>query len=325
MVKCNICGEEFDSERGLHIHQSQKHGDEDGDGEKVTEEKRMEKNSSAGINLNVKQFGGITFTIGLLLGVILGGAAVSIGDSSMTEELTVAPGGDTADTGDQAPSPETGSEQDDGLVRLESGEYPYGDLEAGIGEGERQIGDKTFDLEGEPYIGSPEAEVTAVSFEDFECPFCKQYNDGAYQQIKDSYVASDQVQYFYKHLPLSSHPAAEPTALASECALNQDAEAFWTFKEGFFEHQEKLVALFKFDRDKFDQSMYEWAEQTGLDTEQFKQCYDNEEELEEVQQDKNNAQTTGATSTPTIFINDNKVVGAQPFSQFKTAIETQLD
>jgi hypothetical protein len=43
MPKCDICGEEFDTERGLHIHQSQKHEEEAEDVE--TEEEAAEEDS----------------------------------------------------------------------------------------------------------------------------------------------------------------------------------------------------------------------------------------------------------------------------------------
>lgn len=43
MPKCDICGEEFDTERGLHIHQSQKHDEETEDA--GTEEEAVEEDS----------------------------------------------------------------------------------------------------------------------------------------------------------------------------------------------------------------------------------------------------------------------------------------
>ncbi|PSH00557.1 MAG: hypothetical protein BRC30_02885 [Nanohaloarchaea archaeon SW_7_46_7] len=45
MPSCDICGEEFDTERGLHIHQSQKHEEETGDAE-TEEEETVEEESS---------------------------------------------------------------------------------------------------------------------------------------------------------------------------------------------------------------------------------------------------------------------------------------
>ncbi len=43
MPKCDICGEEFDTERGLHIHQSQKHEEE---AEDVETEEEVEDSAS---------------------------------------------------------------------------------------------------------------------------------------------------------------------------------------------------------------------------------------------------------------------------------------
>lgn len=43
MPSCDICGEEFDTERGLHIHQSQKHEEETEDTEEEVQEESEEE------------------------------------------------------------------------------------------------------------------------------------------------------------------------------------------------------------------------------------------------------------------------------------------
>jgi protein-disulfide isomerase len=318
--ECERCGKSFDSERGLHVHESQSHNEEEEmnkDGEEPT------------VALTVWQFGTLMFALGLTTGIIAGGFAVGAGMTGLTSQSMNLEAGDQVDspgTTNNQNNEDTGNTDTGGtgsVVSLQNTEYPYGDLEAGVGNGERTAGNVTFDLEGEPYIGSQGAEVTAVSFEDFECPFCKSYNENAYPQIVENYVQKGEVQYFYKNLPLPQlHPWAEPAALASECALNQDSETFWTFKQGFFDNQEALGNAHR--SGNFDESMYKWAEQTGLDTEQFKQCYNNEEEMDEVQNDKSQAQTIGAKATPTIFINDQMIEGAQPYSRFESTIEEAL-
>jgi protein-disulfide isomerase len=322
--ECEKCGDEFDSKRGLSIHKSQMHSEEEKQENNLEDTDTTEKDntgreevnesSQQGITLTAKQFGGLTFATGLFLGLALG---VMLGGFSGVQTETV--GAPTVDnSGDNQGSPSGSS-----IVELSSAEYPYGDLEAGVGSGERTYGNITFNLDGEPYIGSPDAGVTAVSYEDFECPFCKRYNEGAYPQIVENFVRTGEVQYFYKNLPLQQiHPWSEPAALASECALNQDAEAFWTFKQGFFSNQEQLGNAY--ENSNFDASMYRWAEQTGLDTEQFRTCYDNEEEIEEVQQDKQEAGENGAQATPTVLINDQKLEGAQPYSRFESTIQSAL-
>lgn len=47
MPSCDICGEEFDTERGLHIHQSQKHDEETEEAETEEEEAVEEEDSSS--------------------------------------------------------------------------------------------------------------------------------------------------------------------------------------------------------------------------------------------------------------------------------------
>lgn len=290
--KCEECGREFDSERGLNIHKAQKHTEEEE--EKETSSSEEDTGIMDNITLTPEKFGGLTFLTGLFLGMLLGGFFIGGMDSGPA----------------------------DGVVELTSTEYPYGDLEAGKGAGERYYGNITHNLSGEPYIGSPDAEVKIVSYEDFECPYCGRYNKNAYPQIVENFVQSGQAQYFYKNFPLGSHPWAEPSAIASECALNQDAEAFWTFKKGFFDNQEALGNAY--DSGKFDESMYHWAEQTGLNVDQFRTCYDNEEELSEVNQDQQEGAANGVRGTPSIFVQGNLIAGAQPYTRFETAINDAL-
>jgi len=321
--ECSECGKGFDTERGLNIHKRQMHDEEkqennveDTDTTETHKPENKEtetskEQSQQSIKLTAKQFGGITFATGLFLGLALG---MMLGGFS---EVQGAPAVDIDGNSDgNSPS---GSN----IVELSNTKYPYADLEAGIGSGEKTYGDTTFKLDGEPYIGSPDAEVTAVSYEDFECPFCKRYNEGAYPQIVENYVRNGEVQYFFKNLPLPQlHPWSEPAALASECALNQDAEAFWTFKKGFFSNQDQLGNAHK--NGNFDKSMYRWAEQTGLNKEKFQSCYDNKEEMDEVNQDKQEAGDNGAQATPSIIVNDELLEGAQPYSRFESTIQSKL-
>jgi len=313
--ECRKCGDEFDSERGLSIHQSQVHDGKE-DTTKQEEPNKIQKERSSegkGVNLTVKQFGQLTFGTGLFLGLALGMMFGGFSGIQGTIENTGAVPTNNNDEGKNNPS---GSN----TVQLRNTEYPYGDLEAGIGSGERTYDNITFKLKGEPYIGSPDADITAVSYEDFECPFCSQYNNNAYPQIVENHVRTGEVQYFFKNLPLRSHPWAEPSSIASECALNQNEKAFWIFKQGFFNNQDRLGNAY--DNSNFDESMYRWAEQTGLDVEQFKQCYDNEEELDEVREDRREAANNGAQATPTIIINEQRINGAQPYSRFQSTIQS---
>jgi protein-disulfide isomerase len=144
----------------------------------------------------------------------------------------------------------------------------------------------------------------------------------AFPQILENHVETGEVQYFMKSFMIG-HPWAMKAHVASECALNQDAEAYWTFKHGFFSHQSQLNSVWKQNQSRFDDSMHRWAEQAELNTERFNQCYDNMEERSEVMSDHREGRNSGVRGTPNVFVDSARMKGAVPYSQFKSEIESQ--
>lgn len=63
--------------------------------------------------------------------------------------------------------------------------------------------------------GAKDASLTIVEFADFECPMCK-YASAEMNEFVKKY--SDQVQIYFMHFPLNSHPNAERAAIAAEAA-----------------------------------------------------------------------------------------------------------
>ena len=66
------------------------------------------------------------------------------------------------------------------------------------------------------------------------------------------------------------------------------------------------------------------ATDVGLDAEAFNQCLDSGKYTEEVQKDYQDGITYGVTGTPAFFINGVSIIGAQPFANFKAAIDAAL-
>ena len=62
-----------------------------------------------------------------------------------------------------------------------------------------------INMSGEPVLGESDAPVTMVIYEDFECPFCKRFEDNAFQNIKSNYVDTGQVKVIWKDRPLTSY------------------------------------------------------------------------------------------------------------------------
>jgi len=166
-------------------------------------------------------------------------------------------------------------------------------------------------FEGFPSQGPLDAPIVIVEFSDFQCPFCKRFQDETAEQLLAAYP--DQIRFVYRHLPLTSiHPEAFPSAEASMCANEQDA--FWDYHDRIFENQNDL------GRELYLQI----ATDLNLDTATFEACLNSGKFKDAIQQDMDFALNLGVQSTPTFFINGLAIVGAQPLEAFKQIIDLEL-
>ncbi len=165
--------------------------------------------------------------------------------------------------------------------------------------------------DGFPGIGPEDAPIVIVEFSDFQCPFCKRFQDETAEQLLAAYPGK--IRFVYRHLPLTSiHPEAFPSAEASMCANEQDA--FWDYHDKIFENQDKL-----------GRELYmRIASDLKLDTATFEGCLNAGKYKDLIQQDSDFALNLGVQSTPTFFINGLALVGAQPLSAFTQLIDKEL-
>ena len=80
------------------------------------------------------------------------------------------------------------------------------------------------DRANEPTLGSANAKVTMVEFGDFQCPFCKQYYQQNFAQIKSQYIDTGKVKLIFRDFPLTQiHVNAQIAAEAAESGQSGDA------------------------------------------------------------------------------------------------------
>lgn len=195
----------------------------------------------------------------------------------------------------------------------------------GLGANVKQAGDSVVrervnvSVDDDAFVGNEKAKVTIVEFSDFQCPFCRVFWSGAYQQIKKEYIDTGKVKLVYRDYPLSFHPAAQTSAEAAECAHEQGK--FWEMHDKIFGEQAKqgtgTVTYGAIELKK-------WASQIGVDLAKFNQCFDSGKYKTEVENDFADGSAYGVSGTPTLYVNGNPIVGAQPFSVFKTIIDNEL-
>lgn len=158
-----------------------------------------------------------------------------------------------------------------------------------------------IDLKSTPSVGSQTATVTLVEYADFECPVCRQLHE----QLRRLLPNYPQVKFYFKDFPIEQiHPWAKTAALAGRCAFNQNPKSFWKVYDSFYDSQELISPANAWDK------AVDFAGQAGLDQAVFKSCLASPEAVAAVDASVANAKLLEVTSTPTIFVNGRRIVGA---------------
>lgn len=165
-------------------------------------------------------------------------------------------------------------------------------------------------------LGDENAPVTVIEYADFQCPVCKRAETSIISELEKTYVQQGKVKIEFRMFPIIGQESFN-AAQAADAARDQGK--FWEYHDALYNAQgvenggnytyEKLVAL---------------AKDVGLDVPEFEATLSAGKYLAAIQEEKDEADANGVSSTPTFFVGDKKIVGAQPFVQFSTAIDAEL-
>jgi len=174
--------------------------------------------------------------------------------------------------------------------------------------------------EGDPVKGSPDAQVTIIEYSEYQCPFCARFVKETLPLIEENYIATGKVRLIFRNFPV--HEQAVVAAGAAICAQEQDK--FWQMHDTLFAQQEEWSG-----NPDFMALLEGYTQDIGLDSEQFTSCFIPEEGKEpewfgKLKRDFEAGQEAGVEGTPSFLINDQLVVGAQPFEVFQEVIEQEL-
>src|SRR5215467_7591020 len=87
-----------------------------------------------------------------------------------------------------------------------------------------------IDVKGRPVRGNPDAKVTIVNFDDFQCPFCARMHATLFPALFKEF--GGKVKVIYKDYPLVEiHPWAMHAAIDANCLGEQNGGAYWDFAD----------------------------------------------------------------------------------------------
>jgi protein-disulfide isomerase len=164
--------------------------------------------------------------------------------------------------------------------------------------------------------GSPTAPVTVYEMSDFQCPYCKRFAQQTFSQIERSYITPGKVRWVFVNFPLTSvHEHAAAAGELALCAAKQ--QGFWRVHDLLFQYQDTWAPLK--EPGPFFVSL---ADSAGLSKKALLACLQAAETREDLKAEAEGSQRSGATSTPSFYIEGGLMEGALPFDVFKRVLDS---
>lgn len=164
-------------------------------------------------------------------------------------------------------------------------------------------------------IASDSAKVTLVEFGDYQCPACGVIYPIVKEVVKEY---EGKINFVFRNFPLSQHKNSQMAAEVAEAAGAQSK--FWQMYDLLYKGQAdwgenaKPIEFFML-----------YAKNLGLDEKKFNDDISNNKFSDVINQDQNDGLSLGVNSTPTFFLDGQKLEEVPSLSQFKSLIDTKLN
>ncbi len=163
----------------------------------------------------------------------------------------------------------------------------------------------------EKTVGSASAPVTMIEYSSLACSHCADFQIATYPQIKSAYIDTGRVKFVFRDFPLDNPSLA--AAMVARCS----GGGYFTTIDTLYRNQ----AAWAYSGN-YIQAIKNVVAGIGITSAYVDACLATAGLQEGVLAIEQTGISQGVTGTPTFFINNQKVVGAQPFSTFAAIIDS---
>jgi protein-disulfide isomerase len=166
-------------------------------------------------------------------------------------------------------------------------------------------------------LGPANATVTITEYASMTCPHCAAFNEGVFPKIKSEYIDTGKVRYVFREFPLD-FTAAEGSML-SRCIARDDSAKYFAVTDMLFKQQNDWVVK------NTAETLIRIGKQAGLSQQAVEDCLNDQALLDKIEADqKYAAEVLKVNSTPTFFLNGEKIKGGASFEDFDKKIKSLL-
>ncbi|CAN5515930.1 DsbA family protein [soil metagenome] len=166
-------------------------------------------------------------------------------------------------------------------------------------------------------LGPKDAAVTITEYASMTCPHCAAFTKDVFPKLKEAFIDTGKIRYVFREFPLDIKAAAG--SMLSRCIAKDDAAKYFAVTELLFKTQDDWVSK------DTAASLTRIGKQAGLSQEQVEACLKDQALLDKIAADQKFAnEVLKVNSTPTFFINGEKVTGETSFEEFSKKITPLL-
>ena len=166
-------------------------------------------------------------------------------------------------------------------------------------------------------LGPANAPVTITEYASMTCPHCAAFNTEVFPKIKSEYIDPGKIRYVFREFPLDIKAAAG--SMLSRCIAKDDAGKYFAVTDLLFKQQADWVMK------NTTETLTRIGKQAGLSQQAVEDCLKDQALLDKIAADQKYAsEVLKVDSTPTFFINGEKIKGETSFEEFDKKIKSLL-
>lgn len=148
----------------------------------------------------------------------------------------------------------------------------------------------SVNVHGEPFKGDARATVAILEYSDFDCDFCARWATTVFPKLREAYIETGKVKFFFRDLPEPGHPEALLKARLARCAGLQGR--FWEMHDLLFAERRPLAAS----------DFTAEARAVSVDHEPLAACLRDNRMTQVIQRSTAGATRMGIRGTPTFLV-----------------------
>jgi protein-disulfide isomerase len=166
-------------------------------------------------------------------------------------------------------------------------------------------------------LGPADAAVTITEYASMTCPHCAAFNATVFPKLKTEYIDTGKVRYIFREFPLDIKAAAG--SMLTRCIANGDSQKYFAVTDMLFRSQNDWVVK------NTTETLTRIGKQAGLSQQQVEACLKDQALLDKIAADQKYASDIlKVDSTPTFFINGDKIKGETSIEEFQKKINPLL-